>query len=267
MGGVVRYGCPVGDCPWYHDIADPPAPDTVMTVKDAGKWTPDDVSQARPVAEARVALRYQPVTRELLDALPVEVSRVIMTHVADHTVFDWLDAITRERQHRAKIDDVLRSAGIEHPTGANGVRDLVAQRDGYLDAMSELRDKIDELEQFITDARQATLEVADSSARGRFHFCYVRDGAPVTCDCAIGRDHDADVRPAYPLAEAAPPRCDCTEAGRWGATGRMPDGHFWYVRDTGGGYLAHTTADRGAAADGLRARMDVPPPPAPPDGV
>jgi hypothetical protein len=26
----------------------------------------------------------------------------------------------------------------------------------------------------------------------KFHLCYVRDGAPVACDCQIGHDHDAE---------------------------------------------------------------------------
>src|SRR5260370_8830448 len=44
--------------------------------------------------------------------------------------------------------------------------------------------------------------------------------------------------------ETAPSHCDdsCSASGRWGATGIMPIGHFWYWRNEKhtSGYLAHS---------------------------
>jgi hypothetical protein len=55
--------------------------------------------------------------------------------------------------------------------------------------------------------------------------------------------------------DPGPDHCDCAGAGRWGATGIMPNGHLWYWENAEhtAGYLAHagTGQPRGA-----------PPPPA-----
>lgn len=41
-----------------------------------------------------------------------------------------------------------------------------------------------------------------------------------------------------PTVDTAAKHCDCPAAGKWGATGIMPEGHFWF-KTPGGGYLAH----------------------------
>lgn len=40
-------------------------------------------------------------------------------------------------------------------------------------------------------------------------------------------------------------KCTCPEAGKWGATGRMPPHHHWHWRNTAhtSGYLAHGDPD------------------------
>jgi len=58
----------------------------------------------------------------------------------------------------------------------------------------------------------------------------------------------------YPFAVSSDmlsyfPKCDCREAGKWGATGQMPPGHTWVYHWTGG-FLAHVDEKLQAWLDG-----------------
>lgn len=48
------------------------------------------------------------------------------------------------------------------------------------------------------------------------------------------------------MAAVESDKCYCEQAGKWGATGRMPPGHFWHWRNDEhtSGYLAHIPLPR-----------------------
>lgn len=65
----------------------------------------------------------------------------------------------------------------------------------------------------------------------------------------------ASIKPVLPLEDTAvaPERCNCSGAGKWGATGLLPEGH--HIHHTAGGfYLAHGEP---SAADAARYAANV----------
>lgn len=78
----------------------------------------------------------------------------------------------------------------------------------------------------------------------RMDFCetdYAPDTAPHVCRACQQPLPGRGMAPADGPDAPVHQRCDCAEAGKWGATGVMPPGHHWHWLDSKhlSGYLAH----------------------------
>lgn len=96
---------------------------------------------------------YVELWREVDDVMRV----VAAVNLAD--LLAWATRYETKSEYLAgDLDATLRQAGIDYPLGLRGVRDLVVQRDGYLDALREKDAEIAELRAKLkSSARAASL--------------------------------------------------------------------------------------------------------------
>lgn len=155
---LVKLARELGVRPDWHEPDEQDLHATVVgkSFDNADFWglDPRDPKSGGPEVELHVILWHG----ELVDGLWKKHQIVATVNLA--TLFAWATGHEVESEHLAgKLDALLRANGNEHPRGLRGVRDVIQQRDGYLDAVRErdaeverLRATVAELSNQLTNA-------------------------------------------------------------------------------------------------------------------